>query len=77
MQHAFKKGEVTFRLNEPYDPKEGVCHTMDSIITSNWPEYYTNVALLEFRNDYCSDPKWRKKISNLITPIVKELQDQN
>jgi hypothetical protein len=50
---------------------------VDSIITSNWPEYYTNVALLEFRNDYCSDPKWIKKISSIITPLAKELQNEN
>ncbi len=46
---------------------------MDSIITSMWPEYYVEVALMEFRNDYCSDPKWRKKISGILSPIIKEL----
>jgi len=48
---------------------------MDSIITSNWPKYYTSVALLEFRNDYCSDPRWIKKISKIITPVIRELQE--
>jgi len=32
-------------------------------------------VLLEFRNDFCADIEWRKKIIKLITPIINNLKE--
>jgi predicted N-formylglutamate amidohydrolase len=73
LESVYKKNGVNYRLNEPYNPSEGVCHAMDSIITYDSPNKEVITCLLEFRNDYCSDKEYRKKHVNLLSPIVEEL----
>lgn len=70
------KNEINFRLNEPYDPKDGEFHIMDSVSGYNIPEFFNEVVLLEFRNDLCSDSNWRNKIAKIISPIIKELNEK-
>jgi predicted N-formylglutamate amidohydrolase len=74
IEFAYKKQGVNYRINEPYTPQEGVCHAMDSLYVYNWPEWYTDVVLLEFRNDYCEDPAWRKKQVEMLAPIIDSLK---
>jgi predicted N-formylglutamate amidohydrolase len=73
IESAYKREGVEYRVNEPYHPKEGVCHAMDNIQTYNWPESQTDVVLMEFRNDHCSDSKWRKKQISILKPIIDQL----
>ena len=77
IEEAYKREGVSYRLNEPYKPEDGVCSAMDALNTWNWPEWSTDVVLLEFRNDYCSDPRWRKKQVNMLTPIIEELKHRH
>lgn len=60
----------------PYDPKEGVCHAMDTIITSLWPEQYVKCALLEFRNDLITQKEYRENMVKIISPVLKELSEK-
>lgn len=75
IESEYKREGVNYRINEPYHPNEGVCHAMDCISTYKWPDWYTQVVLLEFRNDYCSDTKWRKKQVDMLTKVVEYLND--
>lgn len=77
IESAYKKEGVSYRLNEPYKPEDGVCFAMDAVNTWNWPEWSTDVVLLEFRNDYCSDPAWRKKQVDILAHIVNELKNKH
>jgi predicted N-formylglutamate amidohydrolase len=77
IESAYKKEGVSYRLNEPYKPEDGVCFAMDAVNTWNWPHWSTDVVLLEFRNDYCSDPAWRKKQVNILSPIINELKNKH
>lgn len=77
IESAYKREGVSYRVNEPYSPKDGVCQAVDALNTWNWPEWYTDVVLLEFRNDYCSDPSWRKKQVNILSQIVDTLKDKH
>lgn len=76
IESAYQREGVDYRLNEPYHPNEGVCHAMDCMSTYKWPEWYTQVVLLEFRNDYASDPKWRRKQVEILSKVVEYLKDQ-
>jgi len=60
----------------PYDPKEGVCHAMDTIEVSLWPEQYVKCALLEFRNDLITQPKYRANMVKILSPVIKELSQR-
>ena len=59
-------------LNEPYNMSQGVCQAQDSIINWNYPDQ-PEVVLIEFRNDFCQDPKWRKKIVDALLPMINTL----
>jgi predicted N-formylglutamate amidohydrolase len=76
MESIYKREGVTYRLNEPYKPEDGVCSAMDALNTYNSPEWETDVVLLEFRNDYCSDPTWRNKQVNMLSPIIEKLNNK-
>jgi len=73
LEEGFKKHGIIYRLNEPYSPDEGVCYAMESLMFWNLPDFETEAVLLEFRNDHCSNPKFRNKIVDIMTPIVNEL----
>jgi predicted N-formylglutamate amidohydrolase len=75
LEQIYKEQGVTYRLNEPYSPQDGVCFAMDSLTTWNMPEWTTDTVLLEFRNDYCSDPSWRRKQVKMLTGLVNDLQN--
>jgi predicted N-formylglutamate amidohydrolase len=74
IEESYKKEGINYRINEPYDPKVGLCGAMDCVTGYNWPKWQTEVVMLEIRNDYCSDPVWRKKHANILAPIIEELQ---
>lgn len=76
IEEAFKKNNVDYRLNLPYDPKEGVCFAMDSVSTSLWPEFVVKTAMLEFRNDLITDVKYRANMVNILAPVFMELNDK-
>jgi predicted N-formylglutamate amidohydrolase len=76
LEEAFKASGVTFRINEPYDLTQGVCHAQDSMLRWNYPNN-PEVLLIEFRNDFATNPKWRKKITNIIAPIIDQLKEDN
>lgn len=73
IESAYRRHEINFRINEPYTPMEGVCHTMDSVQTWGWPDIKTETILFEFRNDMCSDPQFRKNQVKILAPIFEEL----
>ena len=77
IESVYKREGVSYRLNEPYKPEDGVCSAMDALHTHSWPEWYTNVVLLEFRNDYCNDPIWRRKQVKMLSPIIEELKHKH
>jgi predicted N-formylglutamate amidohydrolase len=74
LETAFKKDGISYRLNEPYKPSEGVCFAMDCIETYN-DAGRTDAVLLEFRNDYCSDKSFRERITNVMTPLINDLKN--
>jgi predicted N-formylglutamate amidohydrolase len=74
IEEAFKKNGIRYKINEPYDLNEGVCHVQDSILRWNNPDN-PEVLLIEFRNDFAVNPKWKKRMINILTPIIKSLAD--
>lgn len=62
-------------MNEPYDPKEGVCHALDSFVNYKMPDIEVPIegVLLEYRNDYCSDPVFRRHQAELMSEVIKSL----
>jgi predicted N-formylglutamate amidohydrolase len=74
LQEAFTNAGMKCLLNEPYDMKDGVCQAQDSMVTWGYPEV-TEVVLIEFRNDYCIDPVWRKKVIDALLPVIKKLNN--
>lgn len=74
LEAEFIKNNISYRLNEPYHPRDGVCFVLDSL--QSWTSDKTDVILLEFRNDYCSDPVFQKQIANIFTPILQSLQNK-
>jgi len=48
---------------------------MDSCSTSLWPEQEIKTAMLEFRNDLITDPKYRENMVNILAPVLTELND--
>jgi predicted N-formylglutamate amidohydrolase len=63
-------------LNLPYNPNEGVCHVMDSVSTSLWPEQEVKCAMLEFRNDLITDSIYRENMVNIITPVIRDFNKE-
>jgi len=76
IESGFKREGINYRINEPYNPKQGVCHAMDCISNYKSPDWFTEVVLLEFRNDCCLDRKWRKKQVEILSKIVEYLKVQ-
>jgi predicted N-formylglutamate amidohydrolase len=76
LEKAFKENGISYRTNEPYDLNQGVCNVQDSILRWNHPNN-PEVLLIEFRNDFAINPKWQKKIINIITPIIETLKEDN
>jgi predicted N-formylglutamate amidohydrolase len=74
LEQIYKDQGVIYRLNEPYSPQDGVCFAMDSLTTWNMPEWTTETVLLEFRNDYCSNPAWRRKQVKMLSGLINELK---
>ena len=73
LQQAFTEAGVRCLLNEPYDMKSGVLNAQDNIISWKHPDK-TEVVMIEFRNDHCSNPEWRKKMIDAIIPIIDSLK---
>ncbi len=74
LYEALTSAGMRCRFNEPYDMNDGVCHAQDSMVSWGYPRV-TEVVLIEFRNDYCVDPEWRKKIINAIIPVIQKLNN--
>ena len=56
---------MSYRINEPYNANDGLCYNLDVMTSYKYPTL-TEGVLLEFRNDYCSDPNWREKITEIL-----------
>jgi len=76
IESKYQKEGVNFRINEPYKPGDGTCHTLDCLETYNAPDWLTDVVMLEFRNDFCSDPSFRKRQSKMLAGIINELKNK-
>lgn len=48
---------------------------MDVVSTSLWPEEEIKCAMLEFRNDLITDPNYRANMVNILSPVLRELND--
>lgn len=66
---------MNYRINEPYDARDGLCFTLESIISHNQPNATERVegVMLEFRNDFCSNKDFRRKQSLILGEIIKSL----
>ena len=49
---------------------------MDAVSTSLWPEQYVKCAMLEFRNDLITDPKYRANMVKIISPVLNQLSER-
>ena len=74
LEETFKKEGYKYAINDPYDANDGLCYATDIMTSYKYPEIIEGV-LLEFRNDLCIDPKWRKKVVQMINPIINKLKD--
>jgi predicted N-formylglutamate amidohydrolase len=74
LEDAFINAGIKCRLNEPYDMKDGVCHAQESMMSWTYPDV-TEVVLIEFRNDYCIDPVWRKRVIDAMLPVIEKLNN--
>ena len=74
LEETLLKSDIKFRLNEPYDMKEGFCHAQESMLSWNHPDT-PEVIILNFRYDLCSKYRWRNKFLNTIIPAIQELSD--
>ena len=72
IEKAFQDNGVLYKLNEPYDANDGLCHALDSMTSYRYPEI-TEGVLLEMRNDFCQKIEWRERLINILKPVINNL----
>lgn len=68
----FKKNEVSFRINEPYDMNSGFMFNYDAICNYNFPELCEGV-MIEVRNDMAENNDYREFITDVLSDAIKDV----
>lgn len=70
IESAFSKTDVAYELNKPYS--NTIMVGVSNMLGCYKLPKQTECVTIEIRNDYCSDPTFRKKLISIIAPAVIE-----